>query len=102
MSGPALLDSGIRPNTVRLSIGTEHIDDLWPTLRRRFKTYASFRGENRKPRRRRPEVFSGGVWKSSGAAVLAFASDNLLAGVKRLLARFNRCGHILYLRSRIP
>jgi O-acetylhomoserine (thiol)-lyase len=32
MSGPELLDSGIRPNTVRLSIGTEHIDDLLADL----------------------------------------------------------------------
>jgi len=28
MSESELLDSGIRPNTVRLSIGTEHIDDI--------------------------------------------------------------------------
>ena len=28
MTERELLDSGIRPNTVRLSIGTEHIDDL--------------------------------------------------------------------------
>ena len=27
-----LLDQGIRPNTVRLSIGTEHIDDLLADL----------------------------------------------------------------------
>ncbi|MDE6955351.1 MAG: PLP-dependent transferase, partial [Oscillospiraceae bacterium] len=29
-----LLDQGIRPNTIRLSIGTEHIDDLLEDLER--------------------------------------------------------------------
>ncbi|HKL98747.1 MAG TPA: PLP-dependent transferase, partial [Mobilitalea sp.] len=28
MSAEELLDSGIMPNTIRLSIGTEHIDDI--------------------------------------------------------------------------
>ena len=28
LSGEELLDQGIRPNTIRLSIGTEHIDDI--------------------------------------------------------------------------
>jgi len=28
MTEEELLDSGIKPNTIRLSIGTEHIDDI--------------------------------------------------------------------------
>ena len=31
-----LLDQGIKPNTIRLSIGTEHIDDLIADLERGF------------------------------------------------------------------
>lgn len=31
-----LLDQGIKPNTIRLSIGTEHIDDLLEDLERGF------------------------------------------------------------------
>ena len=31
-----LLDQGIRPNTIRLSIGTEHIDDILADLDRGF------------------------------------------------------------------
>lgn len=31
-----LLDQGIRPNTIRLSIGTEHIDDILADLERGF------------------------------------------------------------------
>ncbi len=36
MSGQELLDSGIKPNTIRLSIGTEHIDDLIFDLEQAF------------------------------------------------------------------
>ncbi|MBP5493959.1 MAG: PLP-dependent transferase, partial [Lachnospiraceae bacterium] len=32
-----LLDAGIKPNTVRLSIGTEHIDDIIEDLEQAFK-----------------------------------------------------------------
>ena len=31
-----LLDQGIKPNTIRLSIGTEHIDDILADLQRGF------------------------------------------------------------------
>ena len=31
-----LLDQGIRPNTIRLSIGTEHIDDIIADLQHGF------------------------------------------------------------------
>ena len=37
-----LLDQGIKPNTIRLSIGTEHIDDIIEDLERGFK---AVRGE---------------------------------------------------------
>jgi O-acetylhomoserine (thiol)-lyase len=37
LSGEELLDQGIKPNTVRLSIGTEHIDDLIADLEQAFK-----------------------------------------------------------------
>jgi O-acetylhomoserine (thiol)-lyase len=37
MSESELLESGIKPNTVRLSIGTEHIDDILYDLRRGFE-----------------------------------------------------------------
>jgi O-acetylhomoserine (thiol)-lyase len=36
MSEQELLDSGIKPNTVRLSIGTEHVDDLIEDLEQAF------------------------------------------------------------------
>ena len=32
-----LLDQGIKPNTIRLSIGTEHIDDILADLQRGFE-----------------------------------------------------------------
>ena len=32
-----LLDQGIKPNTIRLSIGTEHIDDIIADLERGFQ-----------------------------------------------------------------
>ena len=35
-SGEELLASGIRPNTIRLSIGTEHIDDILADLEQGF------------------------------------------------------------------
>ena len=35
-----LLDQGIRPNTIRLSIGTEHIDDILADLERGFSAAA--------------------------------------------------------------
>ena len=37
LSEKELLDSGIKPNTVRLSIGTEHIDDILFDLEEAFK-----------------------------------------------------------------
>ena len=37
LSEQALLASGITPSTVRLSIGTEHIDDILDDLRRGFE-----------------------------------------------------------------
>ena len=36
LSGEELLASGIRPNTVRLSIGTEHVDDILADLEQGF------------------------------------------------------------------
>ena len=36
LSGEELLASGIRPNTIRLSIGTEHIDDILADLEQGF------------------------------------------------------------------
>ena len=36
LSGEELLDQGIKPNTIRLSIGTEHIDDVLADLQRGF------------------------------------------------------------------
>ena len=36
-----LLDQGIRPNTIRLSIGTEHIDDIIADLEKGFAALAS-------------------------------------------------------------
>lgn len=37
LSGEELLDQGIKPNTVRLSIGTEHIDDIIYDLSQAFE-----------------------------------------------------------------
>ncbi len=37
LSGDELLDSGIKPNTIRLSIGTEHIDDIIADLEQAFR-----------------------------------------------------------------
>lgn len=37
LSGEELADQGIRPNTIRLSIGTEHIDDIIEDLDEAFK-----------------------------------------------------------------
>ncbi len=37
LSGTELLDQGIRPNTIRLSIGTEHIDDIIADLEKGFE-----------------------------------------------------------------
>ncbi len=37
LSEQELLDTGIRPNTIRLSIGTEHIDDIIEDLEQGFK-----------------------------------------------------------------
>lgn len=36
LSGDELLDQGIKPNTIRLSIGTEHIDDIIGDLAQAF------------------------------------------------------------------
>ena len=36
MSEEELLSAGIKPNTVRLSIGTEHIDDIIADLQHGF------------------------------------------------------------------
>ncbi len=37
LSGEELLDQGIKPNTIRLSIGTEHIDDILADLEQAFQ-----------------------------------------------------------------
>ena len=37
LSGEELLDQGIKPNTIRLSIGTEHIDDILADLDKGFQ-----------------------------------------------------------------
>lgn len=37
MNEQELLASGIKPNTIRLSVGTEHIDDLIFDLEQAFK-----------------------------------------------------------------
>ena len=36
LSAEELEDQGIRPNTIRLSIGTEHIDDILADLEKGF------------------------------------------------------------------
>ena len=41
LSPEELLDQGIRPNTIRLSIGTEHIDDIIADLEHGFAAVAS-------------------------------------------------------------
>ena len=41
LSPEELLDQGIGPNTIRLSIGTEHIDDILADLSRGFEAVAS-------------------------------------------------------------
>ena len=41
LSGEELLDQGIRPNTIRLSIGTEHIDDIIEDLEKGFAAAGS-------------------------------------------------------------
>lgn len=38
LTNEELLDQGIKPNTIRLSIGTEHIDDIIQDLEEAFKT----------------------------------------------------------------
>ena len=38
MSESELLASGIKPNTIRLSIGAEHIDDIIDDLRQGFES----------------------------------------------------------------
>jgi len=38
LSGDELLDQGIKPNTIRLSIGTEHIDDIIYDLTQAFES----------------------------------------------------------------
>jgi len=45
LSQDELLDQGIKPNTIRLSIGTEHIDDIIADLENGF---AAIRGLKRK------------------------------------------------------
>jgi len=41
LSGEELLDQGIKPNSIRLSIGTEHIDDIIADLDQAFQSAAS-------------------------------------------------------------
>jgi O-acetylhomoserine (thiol)-lyase len=38
LTGNELLEQGIKPNTIRLSVGTEHIDDIIADLEQGFKT----------------------------------------------------------------
>ena len=40
LSSKELLDQGIKPNTIRLSIGTEHIDDILADLETGFAAAA--------------------------------------------------------------
>ena len=40
LSPEELLDQGIKPNTIRLSIGTEHIDDIIADLEKGFAAVA--------------------------------------------------------------
>ncbi len=46
LSRDELLDQGIRPNTIRLSIGTEHADDLIADLERGFEAVRRHQGKN--------------------------------------------------------
>lgn len=41
MNETELIESGIKPNTIRLSIGTEHIDDILDDLEQAFKAKSS-------------------------------------------------------------
>ena len=41
LSGKELLDCGIKPNTIRLSVGTEHIDDIIADLQNGFDTISN-------------------------------------------------------------
>lgn len=41
LSEEELLDQGIKPNTIRLSIGTEHIDDILADLEKGFEAVRS-------------------------------------------------------------
>ena len=41
LSEDELLDQGLRPNTIRLSIGTEHIDDILADLEKGFAAVRS-------------------------------------------------------------
>ncbi len=45
LSGAELLDQGIRPNTIRLSIGTEHIDDIIADLELGFAALRRLRSK---------------------------------------------------------
>ena len=40
LTAEELLDQGIQPNTIRLSIGTEHIDDILADLEKGFTAAA--------------------------------------------------------------
>jgi O-acetylhomoserine (thiol)-lyase len=40
MSEAELLEAGIKPNTIRLSVGIEHIDDILDDLRQGFDALA--------------------------------------------------------------
>ena len=40
LTAEELLDQGIKPNTIRLSIGTEHIDDILADLEKGFAAAA--------------------------------------------------------------
>lgn len=46
LSAEELLDQGIKPNTVRLSIGTEHIDDIIGDLEQAFQAVAPEKADN--------------------------------------------------------
>lgn len=40
LTAAELLDQGIQPNTIRLSVGTEHIDDILADLEKGFAVAA--------------------------------------------------------------
>lgn len=46
LSEAELLDQGIKPNTVRLSVGTEHIDDIIGDLEQAFQAVATEKTDN--------------------------------------------------------